>query len=304
METVFTVIYVMEALSKVAVQGWKRYLDSPRNVFDFSITLMAVLSSAIVYYPNEFSDSRLIRMILTARVLRLIRLLSALQPFQLIGRISAEILPAASSVITVLFLSLYFFSALGMQLYGGMITRDPENPLSHLQLGSEFAESDYWANNFNDMFGSMNVSSKQKLTRNFLILLLFQVLFDLLVVNNWFVTELGYEAATESKRVRLFFLAFHIFGVILVNNLVIAFIINKFLQQLAIFREEKKTELVDGDSTIIADRKALFDATTITGTKTELSGAYSARVRHTGSMRQEELQHDQLRRMFSRASDQ
>lgn len=127
-------------------------------------------------------------------------------------------------------------------------------------------------------------------------------MFDLLVVNNWFVTELGYEAATQSRRVRLFFVAFHIFGVILVNNLVIAFIINKFLQQLAIYREDTKTELVDGDSTIIADRRALFDASSITGTKTDLSGAYTARLRNSnGSMRAyDELQHDQLRRLFSR----
>lgn len=158
METTFTVIYVLEAVSKIAANGWKRYYDSARNVFDFWITVMAIASSAIVYYPNEFSDSRLIRMILAARVLRLIRLLSALRPFQLIGRISAVILPSASSVLAVLFLSMYLFAALGMQLYGGMITRDPENPLSHLQLNSLYAESRYWANNFNDMFGGMNVS--------------------------------------------------------------------------------------------------------------------------------------------------
>lgn len=157
METVFTGIYLFEAVSKILVQGWKRYLDSAKNVFDFWITVMAVSSSVIVYYPNEFSDSRLIRMILTARVLRLIRLLSALKSFQLIGRISAEILPAASSVITVLFLSMYFFAALGMQLYGGMITRDPSNPMSELQLGSEYADSSYWANSFNDMLSGMNV---------------------------------------------------------------------------------------------------------------------------------------------------
>jgi len=130
------------------------------------------------------------------------------------------------------------------------------------------------------------------------------VLFDLLVVNNWFVTELGYEAATQSKSVRLFFLAFHIFGVILVNNLVIAFIINKFLQQLAIYREEMKTEMVDGNTTVIEERKALFDASQITGTMTSLSGAYSARLRHSSSMKNEELQHEQLRRMFSRSSDE
>ena len=49
METIFTVVYVLEAMLKIMVEGWKRYSESPRNMFDFSITLMAVLASAYVY---------------------------------------------------------------------------------------------------------------------------------------------------------------------------------------------------------------------------------------------------------------
>ena len=49
METIFTVVYVLEAILKITVEGWKRYSESPRNMFDFSITLMAVLASAYVY---------------------------------------------------------------------------------------------------------------------------------------------------------------------------------------------------------------------------------------------------------------
>lgn len=200
METVFTIIYVLEASSKILVNGWRKYIESARNVFDFSVTVVAVVGSAIVYYPNEFSDSRLIRMILSARVLRLLRLLTALEPFQLIGRISAEILPAASSVTTVLFLVMYFFAAMvsvckirlvqdlnfliracnymvvrtqqtaalslaQVIIVTGMITRDPRNPLSLLLLESEFADSEYWANNFNDMFSGMNVRQYSVLLR-------------------------------------------------------------------------------------------------------------------------------------------
>lgn len=128
---------------------------------------MAALCSVIVYYPNEFSDSRLIRMILVVRVLRLLRLLTAMRQFQLIGRITAVILPAATSVLTVLFLILYLFAALGMHLYGGLITMDPSNPASRLVLGSDFAEGHFWANNFNDMMSGMNVRiRKRKLATN------------------------------------------------------------------------------------------------------------------------------------------
>ena len=49
METIFTVVYVLEAGLKITVEGWKRYSESPRNMFDFVITLLAVLATAYVY---------------------------------------------------------------------------------------------------------------------------------------------------------------------------------------------------------------------------------------------------------------
>lgn len=82
---------------------------------------------------------------------RLVRLFTAVKRFQLIGTISAEILPDAVPVIMILFLIMYFFAAIGVHNYGGYITRDPSNRLSELVLDTDFSENDYWANNFNDM---------------------------------------------------------------------------------------------------------------------------------------------------------
>jgi len=158
-ESLFTVIYCFEIFVKVSVYGWNNYIESLKNRFDFTITLMAAVSSAIVYYPNEFSNSRLIRMIVMARVLRLSRLLTANRTFQLLMKVQAEILPAATSVILVLFYMLYFFATLGVHWFGGLITRDPNNSKAALLLESDFAESDYWANSFNDMTSAINVST-------------------------------------------------------------------------------------------------------------------------------------------------
>jgi hypothetical protein len=121
-----------------------------------------------------------------------------------------------------------------------------------------------------------------------------KVLFNLLVVNNWFVCEEGFEAVTGAKWVRFFFIGFHIVGVILANNLVIAFIISNFMQQLTIMREEN--EVVEG--AVIENGKALFDASSVTGTKTSLSGTYIARLRRDkyGD------DHKGLRSLFTRGS--
>lgn len=49
LETIFTVIYVLEVAVKVLVNGWKRYSESMRNMFDFLITILALLATAYVY---------------------------------------------------------------------------------------------------------------------------------------------------------------------------------------------------------------------------------------------------------------
>ena len=71
------------------------------------------------------------------RVLRLGRLLFAVERFRMFGSISLEIIPAATSVFMVLLFISYFFGSLGMLLFGGDITRDPNNPKAALLLEAE-----------------------------------------------------------------------------------------------------------------------------------------------------------------------
>ena len=122
-----------------------------------------------------------------------------------------------------------------------MITRDPHNLLSAALLHTDFSDNNYWANNFNDMFSAMNV------------------LFNLLVINNWTQCEAGFEAVTGTKWVRLFFLSFHLFGVILVNNLVVAFIISSFLEQLPIVTQRAaEDEVLEGGEAVLRGRWAIL----------------------------------------------
>ena len=279
-ETVFTCIYCLEAVFKIIAMGWRRYIESARNTFDFIVTVLALLASIYVYYPNEFSNSLVIRYIVMARVLRLVRIIIALKPFRLVGIIWYEIMPYATSVVCFLFFVMYFFAALGMELYGGTVTRDPNNPLAYLILGTDFSDNDYWANNFNDIISAFNV------------------LFNLLVVNNWTECEIGYEAVTQHRWVRLYFFAFHFAGVILVNNLVLAFFINAFLQQKEILARRKDQLEVEGEA-MIRGREAKFDAARVTGTRTSLSGDFIARIRTNHA---EEDEQDRLRRLFTQTS--
>jgi two pore calcium channel protein len=142
-----------------------------------------------------------------------------------------------------------------------VITRDPANPLSSALLeADDFVDNDYWANNFNDMFSGMNV------------------LFNLLVVNNWTNCEIGFEYVTGNKKVRLFFLAFHLLGVIVICNVVTSFIINAYFQQMeTVVQRLGWEEKVEGEAVITGER-GVFDATMVTGTKTGANTVYIARI--------------------------
>jgi len=157
-----------------------------------------------------------------------------------------------------------------------MITRDPSNRLTYLLLDTDFANNGFWANNFNDLLGGMNV------------------LFSLLVTDCAEFSD-GYEAVTESKWTRLFFLSFYVVGVVFVNNVVIAVVISHFIEQWNKQQEHDKIHNVEGEATI-AERRAMFNATEITGTKTGVTGDYVARVRRTSLM---VGQHAVLQRAFT-----
>jgi len=268
-ETIFTVIYVAEATLKILVQGWNKYSADVRNIFDFVITIMSIAATAYVYYPNGYYDSRLVRYIVMARVLRLVRLLVSFKSFQLIGKTLRNIIPDASRVFLFLLCMMYAFSAIGMYAFGGMISRDPNNPLSNELYGTDFAENHYWGNNFNCMMSGMNVC------------------FDLLVINNWTIMSDGIVAVTGSKYSRFFFVVFHILGVIIVNNVVVAFVINSFITEWQ--QENSQTRSSKGGVVAGEGNAMLFDASEVTGTSTSLTGNYVVKVDRHFSGRKEKL---------------
>jgi len=259
-ETMFTALYALEVALKVLTEGWKRYRESLRNMFDFAVTCLALIGTAYISYPNASSNRDLIRFIIMVRVVRVARLLFSSPAFQMFGIISFDILPAARSVFMILLFLGYIFASVGMFLYGGLITRDPANPLSYTLLeASDFVDNAYWANNFNDMFSGINV------------------LFNLLVVNNWTECEIGFEYVTGAKWVRFFFFSFHLLGVIVISNVVTSFIINAYFQQLeTIVQRLGQKEIVEGGT--IEGGEGFFNASKITGTKTGATSGYYARI--------------------------
>lgn len=141
------------------------------------------------------------------------------------------------------------------QFFGGLINRDPENSVSYLLEGTDFAGALYWANNFNDLLSGINV------------------IFNLLVINNWNEMESGILAVSQTKQSRWFFFTFYIFGVILVNNLVIALSIDTFNNELEDDSKNGKNKKFS-----FLGKRLVFDANKLSKGNFNLSGNYEANL--------------------------
>ena len=101
----------------------------------------------------------------------------------------------------------YIYSLIGIQLFGGMVYA--ENPDIYKTLNVPYS---YVYNNFND-FPSGLVT-----------------LFELMVVNNWWVIAQTFLDVTNNYY-RWFFIMFYLTAVIIVLNLLVAFVIDMFNSQ-------------------------------------------------------------------------
>ena len=124
------------------------------------------------------------------------------------------LMPRLISAVIVLLLIYYFFAIIGLELFG---TLDLKNCCQNSSVeqyykfvnGSEDNQY-YWLNNFQSL-PSAGV-----------------VLFELTVVNNWYVIMDGYAAKTNNEWSRAYFMIFYIFTMI-VMTIIVAFILEAFL---------------------------------------------------------------------------
>jgi two pore calcium channel protein len=174
-QLVLAFVFLLEMVLKLAALG-TLYFRSLKNVFDMLSTLATSVVVVVVYVPNALSsncplfppaslhtppsrsqvpnavsDARFIRIVLLLRLLRLLRLLSWSPHVRFVASTFVAVLPDARAILMLLFVLLYAFSALGLELFGGMINHDTARPQAALLANTSFAEANYYANNFNDL---------------------------------------------------------------------------------------------------------------------------------------------------------
>eukprot|EP01028_Stygiella_incarcerata_P001472 TRINITY_DN125_c0_g1_i1.p1 TRINITY_DN125_c0_g1~~TRINITY_DN125_c0_g1_i1.p1 ORF type:complete len:775 (+),score=143.52 TRINITY_DN125_c0_g1_i1:84-2327(+) len=198
-------IFVIEMFLKMYAFGFREYMRHKWNVFDFVIVVVSLIG--IVLEATGYATRSQVRLVVLCRVLRLVRIIGKMERYQVIVGTILQLIPALVTYAGIQYMFYYFFAIVGMDAFGGKITRSDE-----ALRESDFGQSNYYANSFNNLCEA------------------FVTLWELQVVNNWHVITLGYVVVTN-KLARVFFICFYLVAVVLVMNIVVAFILEAFVMQ-------------------------------------------------------------------------
>ncbi|KAM9329594.1 two pore channel protein 1 [Gastrophryne carolinensis] len=228
---VFLTIYGAEVLLKVTGLGPVKYFTYGWNLFDFSVTMLALLGLLALAF-----DMKPFYFIVVLRPIQLLR--QVLTLFKLKKRYRTvldtmfELLPRMASLGLTLLIFYYSFSIVGMEFFSGVLhpncCKDSTVAESYRFLNytvdnqTHFDEGYYYLNNFDN------------------ILISFVTLFELTVVNNWYIIMEGVTSQT-SHWARLYFMVFYIVTMV-VLTIIVACILDAFVFRMNYCRKNKDAE--------------------------------------------------------------
>lgn len=190
-----------------------------------------------------------IQFFVALRQFRILRLAKIKKRFKQVVGTAFELLPQLISYVLALVVVFYVFAIIGMEAFAGklykvgggdfcaplccfpraepLVPLHPPPPGLSLLQGCCGSYYEGWSpNNTAAMYYLNNFDS---LTNSYI------TLFELMVVNNWFVIMDGVAAATNDWS-RVYFFTFYIVIVVVVINVVVAFILETFLSRMHVER--------------------------------------------------------------------
>mmetsp|Transcript_44385 Transcript_44385/g.105122 ORF Transcript_44385/g.105122 Transcript_44385/m.105122 type:complete len:766 (-) Transcript_44385:51-2348(-) len=205
-EFTFSFIYLGEVCCKLAVMSFGTYWSANANKFDLFTTLL-LLSTSILEKVAGSSLSTYANMLRLLRLLRVVKQLKKQKQVQFMIMIVYNLVSQAKDILTLLLVVTFFFTALSIQVYGGLMYE--ENPLLE---GTEYVEKHMTVLNFNDF------------------VMAFGAWFVLLLVEYNPIFPDAAAKVGPSPVLWLIFPAFYMTGVMIVFELVKAFTIEVFME--------------------------------------------------------------------------
>jgi len=205
----FSLIYIVEVVLKLMAVGWRVYWRQFGNRFDLGVALLLLASALyVVISPSEQSTAT-VRIFMLLRLLRLLTLMADISHFRLLGRTVCVAGAVSLPLLTLLFLCIFLFSSLGVQLFGGLFWKG--NPALDPAVNpsvAAFVENNFLVLNFNDVATGC------------------LALFCAMVVG--YLTELANAATVTSGTATslIFFVSFYVCSVLIIGNVVFALLID------------------------------------------------------------------------------
>uniref|UniRef100_A0A8C2ZJ13 Voltage-dependent calcium channel protein TPC1 n=1 Tax=Cyclopterus lumpus TaxID=8103 RepID=A0A8C2ZJ13_CYCLU len=222
---VFLTIYGVEVLLKITGLGPMAYFSSGWNLFDFSVTVFAFLGLIALAF-----DMEPFYFIVVLRPLQLLRLFKIKQRYRNVLDTMFELFPRMASLGLTLIIFYYSFAIVGMEFFADVVYPNCCNTStvadSYRQINVTYGnktvleEGYYYLNNFNNILSS------------------FVTLFELTVVNNWYITMEGVTSMTTHWS-RLYFMTFYIVTMV-VMTIIVAFILDAFVFRMNYSRKNRE----------------------------------------------------------------
>ncbi|KAM7391874.1 hypothetical protein PAMP_022525 [Pampus punctatissimus] len=222
---VFLTIYGVEVLLKLTGLGPMAYFSSGWNLFDFSVTVFAFLGLIALAF-----DMEPFYFIVVLRPFQLLRLFKIKQRYRNVLDTMFELFPRMASLGLTLIIFYYSFAIVGMEFFADVVYPNCCNTStvadSYRQINMTYGnrtvleEGYYYLNNFNNILSS------------------FVTLFELTVVNNWYITMEGVTSMTGHYS-RLYFMTFYIVTMV-VMTIIVAFILDAFVFRMNYSRKNRE----------------------------------------------------------------
>ncbi|KAJ9576217.1 hypothetical protein L9F63_006950 [Diploptera punctata] len=217
----FVGLFVVEVILKVLGLGIGQYFGSGWNIYDFSVTLLSVLGVIIISLVPSFVY------VVVLRPLRLLRIFKLKKRYRDVFGTLVLLTPLMCSTAIVMLVLYYFFAIIGMELFAGYDMRNccinstVEDFYKYSANGSS-ALGYYYLNTFDNLMTSAIT------------------LFELTIVNNWFILMNSY-ALVVSPWSRAYFMLFYLFTMI-VLTIVVASVLEAFRFRIQYKRQTSKRE--------------------------------------------------------------
>ncbi|GJQ79890.1 hypothetical protein Trydic_g18337 [Trypoxylus dichotomus] len=216
----FMALFLVEAMLKIIALGWNEYMASGWNVFDLSVTLAAIFGSLLLLARPSFTA------VVVLRPLRLLRLFKMKKRYRDIFGTLVLLSPLMWSTAIVMMVVYYFFAIIGMELFSKY---DLKNCCINTTVQNFYHYSEdstaigyYYLNSFTDLLTSG------------------VTLFELTVVNNWFIIMDAF-ASVAGPWSRIFFMSFYLFTMV-VLTIVVASVLEAFRFRIQYKKQTSKRD--------------------------------------------------------------